>query len=94
MSKNPRESTQKITDQFFATKRAECGGSIAAPISMIKTIEVVFAVSIITPSMVFSILNVRQPLHMTAIRRTTVAILARTTANISSALSIFLMLIS
>jgi len=58
---------------------------MAAPIKMINTIDVVFAVSIITPCMVLSILNVRQPLQTTPVRSTAVAIPASTRPITSSA---------
>ena len=65
--------------------------NMAAPIKMINTIEVVFAVSTMTPCMVFSILNARQPLQTTPIRRTTVANAASTRPITSSVLFIFFM---
>ena len=59
-----------------------------------NTSDVVFAVSIITPLSVSSILYARHALHSTAARKTTVAIPASTMANASVSLLMLLMLMS
>ena len=63
--------------------------SMAAPMRMMKTIEVVLAVSIITPCKVSSILKMRHPLQKTPIQSTITAITARNMPKASDAVFIF-----
>ena len=75
-------------------KARKAAVSMAAPSRMMKTSEVVFAVSIITPCSVSSTLSARQPLQTSAVSRPVTATAATATAKASSPDRIFLTLIS
>ena len=68
--------------------------SIAAPSRMIKTSDVVLAVSIITPLRVSSVLYIRHRLQNTATSSIKTAMAARITPTHSSPVRVFLILMS
>ena len=68
--------------------------SMAAPSRMMKTSDVVFAVSIITPRSVSSMRNTRHPLQMREKMSRPTAASAALMPKASSALLIFLILVS
>ena len=84
LQKPPGIPTKKSLTTSSPPKPRKAAVNIAAPNKIIKTSEVVFAVSSITPLSVSSILKALQALHPIATNNPIVPIIARTTPITSS----------